>query len=359
MRRGCGAPLRFQIVAGVCAALLSFSVAVSAQDNQPTPTDIKAAARAFDNAREAYGSEDYETAADQFEEADGHAPSAVALQWAIESHHQAGHAARAATLAALARQRHPDVAELVEIADKVIEESESKLLEVQVVCEEPCELLVDNKIVHGRPAATRTLYLAPGGYSVRASFSEKRMSDPAEVSGEAGEARSVIFAPPALAVPNSTETASLEGMDDPFAEGSSVEPILDEPPRKKSGWSPTVFWVGASLTAVSGVVTLWSGLDTQNNPGPDVVRDKCRGQDTSCREYQDGLSRQRRTNILLGVTGGLAAFTIVSAIVTDWSGSKPARKEAVRRAAARETAWTIEPWFSVGRGASLGATGRF
>src|SRR5690606_17544587 len=134
MRRGCHSRFRWLVAAAALAATVSFSLAGSAQDSEPTPTDIKQAARAFDVAKEAYGSEDYKTAADQFEKADGHAPSPVALQWAIESHHQAGHAARAATLAALARQRHPDVPELTELAGRVIQETETELLEVQIVC---------------------------------------------------------------------------------------------------------------------------------------------------------------------------------------------------------------------------------
>src|SRR5688500_5060887 len=120
--------LRFEFVAAVSAVLLCGAIA-TAQDAEPSPTDIKQAARAFDNARNAFGAEDYATAAEEFETADGYAPSPVALQWAIDAHHRAANAARAATLAALAKQRHPDVAELVELAERVISETEGTLLE--------------------------------------------------------------------------------------------------------------------------------------------------------------------------------------------------------------------------------------
>src|SRR6187549_1874275 len=151
--------LRFEFIAAAIAAQLLCSALVhaqeagagdaGAQDDEPSPSDIKQAARAFDNARNAFGAEDYATAAQEFETADGYAPSPVALQWAIDAHHRAGNAARAATLAALAKQRHPEVAELVELSERVISETEGTLLEVQVVCEDPCELFVDNKIIHG------------------------------------------------------------------------------------------------------------------------------------------------------------------------------------------------------------------
>lgn len=355
---------RFQLLASASAALVAWSVSARAQNAEPTPDDIKRAARAFDIARTAYSAEDYETAADQFETADGHAPSPVALQWAIDSHHQAGHAARAATLAALARQRHPDVTELIEVADQVIADTESELVEVQIACDQPCELFVDNKIVHGRRATARTLYLDPGEYTLKASFGPGRLSKAETVTGQADDTVSVLFSLPGLGNLDSEEE-SLEGMEDPFAdEPATDDPFADSSSRQpkvaqSGGWTPAVFWVGASLTAVGGAVTTWSGLDTQANPGRDVVRAECRGEGTDCDAYQDGLRRQKRTNILLGVTGGLAAFTVVAAILTDWSSTEPAPEEGHERRSPRRAAWSVEPWMSIGDGAQLGATGRF
>lgn len=354
--------MRFQFVTAAISTALTFGVVARAQDAEPSPTDIKHAARAFDNARNAFGAEDYATAAEEFETADGYAPSAVALQWAIDAHHRAGNAARAATLAALAKQRHPDVAELVELAASVISETEANLIEVQVVCEQPCELFVDSKIVHGQPASTRTLYLNPGSYTLTASFGAGGKGKAEQVEGEAGVARSVLFAPPALGATGSGEDAPPDGMDDPFSEDFKgiSDPAADKSPTADSGgWSPTVFWVSASLTAVSGVVTIWSGLDTQNNPGPEAVKEKCKGLGESCPEYQDGLQRQQRTNILLGVTGGLAAFTVVSAILTDWSDSPAPSTALAKDRKRRDTAWAVEPWLSVGHHNAVGAMGRF
>jgi hypothetical protein len=151
-------------------------------------------------------------------------------------------------------------------------------------------------------------------------------------------------------------------MDDPFAEGvEEDDPFVDQAPKDEpsSGWSPAVFWVGASLTAVSAAVTTWSGLDTQNNPGADVVRKECAGLGPDCKEYKDGLSRQRRTNILLGTTGGLAAFSIVAAVLTDWSDADDSRQHQGSKRAGRASAWSVTPWVSVASGAAVGATGRF
>lgn len=346
-------------------ALLTWSVVASAQDPAPTPAQIKRAARAFDKAKEAYEAEDFATAAVEFESADGYAPSAVALQWAIDSHDQAGHLARSATLAALAKQRYPDVPEINDVADTVIEKAKAQLFQLDVTCDEPCELLVDNKIVHGRAASTRTLYLDPGMYQITASFSDSRMSESQDVGADAGSQNSLNFSPPEAEPEPAKE--DLSGMDDPFAMEDSVEepPEVDKGPAKESsGWHPAVFYVGAALTVAGGAATTLSGIDTLNNPGRKAVKDACDQSKSDFDQaycdklYNDGKSKQDRTNILLGVTGGLAVFTIVAAALTDWGSDEPTEQARVRRVK-RKASFDVEPWVTVGYGAMLGARARF
>lgn len=75
------------------------------------------------------------------------------------------------------------------------------------------------------------------------------------------------------------------------------------------------------MTAVLIGVTLWSGVDAENNPGAAAVRRDCVGQGTSCPEYKEGLSAQLRTNVLIGVTAVVAAGTAATGIFfTQWSG---------------------------------------
>jgi hypothetical protein len=92
------------------------------------------------------------------------------------------------------------------------------------------------------------------------------------------------------------------------------------PPVATRPLGPVVFLIGAGLTAAGVGVTIWSGLDAQKNPGTAAVRADCVGQGTSCPEYQQGLSAQLRTNILLAATGGVAALTAVTGLFfTQWS----------------------------------------
>jgi len=87
------------------------------------------------------------------------------------------------------------------------------------------------------------------------------------------------------------------------------------------------------------------------NPGKDKVRTDCAGKDSSCPTYQDALSSQRRTNALIGVTGGLAVCTaVVGLFFTKWGGSQEEKTGAAR---------TLVPVVAVGQGLQLGASGRF
>ncbi|HLV21797.1 MAG TPA: hypothetical protein VKZ49_12970 [Polyangiaceae bacterium] len=349
--------MRAWLGAAVLAATMVMSGASWAQESAPTPEQIKAAAGQFDLGREAFKSSNYAEAAEYFEAADRHAPSAAAIELAIRSRDRAGQLDRAATLAALATRRHPDKSDLAELAEGIFARAGEELHRLRVTCEEPCELLINNKLVHGRPATERIIYLNPGNFVIRAGFGDDRLASE-KVDAAAASQSDLDFQVPD---PDQTEvitdpTSDLDLNDSVFGESDTGGRDEGAAPKSGGGLPPTVFWVGLGLTAVGGVATVWSGLDTVNNPGADAVRDQCRGQGTSCPLYQDGLERQQRTNTLLAVTGGLGLATgIIALFLTDWSGGAPPKQEA----AARSKRIAVNPWIDLGRGATIGATGRF
>ena len=101
-----------------------------------------------------------------------------------------------------------------------------------------------------------------------------------------------------------------------------------------------------AITAGLGATSIWSGIDTINNPGADAVRKACQSASPDCQTLNEqGVAKQRRTNILIGSTAGAAAVTVVFAIFTRWrSPNKPAAQPVA---------------LIVDRGAVIGAAGSF
>ena len=74
-----------------------------------------------------------------------------------------------------------------------------------------------------------------------------------------------------------------------------------------------MFYTSLGLTVALGALTTWSGVDTLS--GVDAY------EDNPTREaFEDGQDKERRTNILLGVTLSMAAVSIISLILTDFGG---------------------------------------
>lgn len=344
-------------VAALAVVLQSASLACAAEEAvEPTPAQVRTAAEAFDRGREAYKAEEYVEAAEQFESADANAPSAAALELAIRARDKANQLDRAATLAALALARHPDDPSIQKIAPPIVQRAKAELFQLDIKCDDPCDVTVAGKIAPGRRATDRTVYVGPGKYAVRAGWSGDR-SESKSFEAAKGAATALSFHVPA-------ESTAAPALPAGAAASTSGEATVDAGPRKSGGLPPVVFIVGAGLTAVAGGITIWSGLDTQNNPGADKVRSTCQAGNTEeCQSlYQKGVDSQHRTNILLGVTAGVGVATaVIGAFFTDWSGGSKAAPEAeqARALKTKKPSFSIQPWVSVGAGASVGALGRF
>jgi len=333
---------------GLLAVLLLGGIArpAAAQDNAsaPSPAQVRVAAEAFDLGRQSYKDGRYTEAAEQFERADSNAPSSTALELAIRARDKAGDLDRAGTLASLALLLYPDDENIGKIAPDVISRAGASSFELTVTCTEPCEIADGQQTVHGNAARRRTLFLSAGQHSLRAGYAGGK-TESKSVEAAAGGSGTLEFSGPAAEdVP--VPVAPPEPKEEPA-------PPPEEAP-KSSGLPPTVVWVGAGATAVAGGVTIWSGLDTVNNPGADKVKAECAKGDTNCALYKEGRSKQARTNILLGVTGGLALATgLIAALAVDWG---PASLPGVDSAKKKTF---VRPYFSWQNGPSLGARGNF
>ena len=314
-----------------------------AQESRSQVERIKAAAEEFDAGRHAFTAGDFDVAAEHFENADREAPAPEALRMAIRARISAKHYARAATLADAALTRYPDDAASVAFAKSTLAKVASKLHRVRVRCEPACTVLIDQKLAPGNEAEESLLYVEPGTHEIVAGWSEGRTKTET-VEGEAKGQSELSFTAPPLPEPETpVEPPPLE--DEPEADKPA-------PQSDKKPLPPLVFYGGLGLTTLLGGVTVWSTLDMRANPGKDKVREDCAGASESCPTYQDALSAQRRTNVLLISTGVVAVGTaVVGAVFTDWTDEAPPSREASKG--------VVVPSLAVGDGVMLGASGRF
>lgn len=365
LRRSVGCFVAAIAILGVVSPVWALGSPTDLRAVEPTPDDIAQAAKYFDDGRAAFRKENYVEAAEAFEKADALAPNPKVLLLAIQSRELGGHMARAATLAALAEQRHPKDPLFADLGD-LLKTARDGLHLLTVTCESPCQITVGNRLVHGAAATRRYLFLEEGKYRIRATWGEnqalskyyeatngtrgKLRFDAASGSAASGEdANESDVAPYEKSddwddqTPGKSAKAEGEGASTPSSseddwgdeEGwgdGSEEPApakaaaIESEPEQKSepqdGVSPTIFWSGVAATGILVGVSTWSGIDTLKHPGTEAVVAKCVGLGESCPEYQEGLQNQLRTNILWGVTGGVGVITaLIGAFWTDWDGS--------------------------------------
>jgi hypothetical protein len=303
----------------------------------PDAERLKTAADEFDAGRRAYRLRDFENAAIHFENADRDVPSPEALESAIRARKEAGQEAKAATLSAWGLARYPGDKELADYAPKIIAEGEKALYKLTISCSPECALIVDEKVAPFGETVSATLYLDPGAHTLVAGWPNDRRTN-SSVEATAGGAGTVSFSAPA-APSTSTTSAPIEA-----APGNSNPPESDR--GRGSGLPPAVFFVGAGATVILTGITVWSGIDTLNSPGKEAIA-RCLPRDTTCADYQLGVSHQNRTNLLIGATSVVAAGTAVLGLFfTNWSGGK-----------ANEA--SITPVLTAEHGIRVGAVGRF
>ncbi len=335
------------LLAGGLALGPMLGLAPDAHAAAPDAAKVRTAASEFDLGVKALDAKDFAVAAAHFEAADAAVPSDKALRRAILARADAGQGSRAATLAALALARHPDNANAVKLANDTLAKFGPALHKVQIRCAPPCILAVGTRAVHGEATTRWTVYLDPGPAQLSASFASGSSAS-AQVKARAGGETELRLEPPAGAAPPQPEPTAPRQPESPSPAGAP-EPA----PRTRSGLPVWVFPLGLVATAGAGGALVWSGLDTLENPGADAVREGCVGLGPSCPLYQQGLDAQLRTNVLIGVTGGLGAVTAVLIGFTDFGGKAPAKSASAWRAT------SFVPVALSGGGLGVAAAGQF
>jgi hypothetical protein len=296
-----------------CAALFlaAYSRPARADDTAPNAERLRSAASEYDAGRRAFGEKDYENAATHFENAFHDAANASAIRSAIRARKKAGQLARAATLANLASVRYPKDAATMTVVHEVLKDAHGKLDRITLRCTPDCGVAADGRAISNADGPETVFYLDPGDHPLVVSWSSDR-NKASTLTATAGGEDSLIFeAPPLPAAPAHLAVVT-------------PEPVAPSPATTKP-LNPAFFYSGAAATAIALGVTVWSGVDAENNPGTAAVKRDCVGLGTNCPEYKEGLSAQLRTNVLIGTTAVLGAATgVVGVFFTRWSGGKPA-----------------------------------
>ena len=328
-----------------CGIILASVTAFASLASATSASDTKQAENEFIKGRDAFMEERVIVAAEHFERADALAPNARVLLLAIQARQAAEQLDRAATLSALALQRHPGDKKLRRLARKIVKEAKKSLGRAEVKCSEPCTLLLDGRLLPGAAATMRTVYVHPGPHGMQVSWADGDSNgESSRFRARQGRRKKIRF--------DSPDAQAEQELDEPAEEetsGTESEVVLDE----SDGPSPVLFWIASGLTGVLAGVSVVSAFDTQSNPGADAVRDGCVGQGEDCQLYQDGLASQQRTNILFGVTAGAGIATaVIGLFLTDWGAEGQPESASVSR--------SVRPYVvSVGDGGQIGVVTSF
>jgi hypothetical protein len=281
------------------------------------------AADAYDQGTSAYLTERYELAAHWFERAYRLVPTSTALLQAVRAHHKAGNSIRAANLALQLLDEYPNDERSSEVAKSVIASTRSDSVLVRSKCEKKCTLELDGALIE-HP----TFFVTPDvEHSLKAAFDTGETAT--YVQGAAGDVKNV-----------------------------SIDAPAPPPPPPVPRWA---FFSSLGATVALGAATVWSGIDANNGVGAYESAARTAnspginsgGSPTPEQQAQslldEGQQKERRTNILIGFTAGMAATTVVLGVFTNWKG-KP-RESAAKR---------LEPSIGVGaKGGSIAVKGRF
>lgn len=281
----------------LCAFAVLWTSAARAQD-APEDAEVshtRAAAEAYDRGSAFYLNGDYDRAARWFETAYRLAPAAPSLVQALRAQLRAGHALRAANLALRLFGLHGDDEEARSLAQEVVASNSGAFVHLVVECAD-CELEVD-----GRAWSYREAMLVPVTEH-RVRITEGERSESHSVRGQPGQR--ITLGPPRDAI-------------DPPADDPTPPPVAGG----SRGIPPWVSAVGLGVTLVSAGVLIWSGIDTLD--GVDAFNAM-----PTIEAFEAGEAKELRTNVLVGITAGLAVVTLLLAAVADWDSDPPPTTQA-------------------------------
>ncbi|HEX4515635.1 MAG TPA: hypothetical protein VH054_18940, partial [Polyangiaceae bacterium] len=275
---------------GLMTVLAIHFFGAAAHADGESPDDLKLAAKLFAEGQKAYREGDYRHAAEAFEGAYKRAPRLPPLYNAARAWQKGGEMVRAANLYAVYLRKAPPSAPDRNNATSALRDLEGRVAKLEVHASDLTDLKVDGAAfdVGDQSNASFIVYVTPGTHVIEGKHGDKTAEE--RPVATAGSSMSVVLVPAKDAAP--------------------VTVVVEDKPR--SGWSPIVVAVGGGVTAVAAGFLVWSGVDTLSQRSTFDAAPTQANLDT-------GKSDQLRTNVLLGVTLGLAVVTgVVAIFLVDW-----------------------------------------
>ncbi len=307
--------VRRPVVLFVLLAAAACSVGADAWGDTATE-----AHEAYDRGTRAYRRGDYATAAREYAAADALSANPVALQAALDSAVLADDPVLGVELIDRAKgaPRTNALALTILTAQRKFARRTGR---IHVACggASTCIASVDGAAVDpARPIVVRvgahTVIVDSGGMATTRDVTVGP-DETIEVAPAAATAPAAASAPataPAAAPATATAPASVTTAPPP----TSVE--------SGRGISPVWFYLGLGATGIAGVATIVSGVDTANQHSAFTSKCGSANPPVACPVglASSGQSAQTRTNVLLGVTAGLAAVTVVTVFFVRWHDTR-------------------------------------
>jgi hypothetical protein len=306
------------------ALAVSAALAVLTATETSFGQDLAAAANAFSRAQKAELAGDHDSAAELYELADSLAPTPEALRSALRARKAAGQLGTAALDAEKLLQRYADDRRSKELAESTLDEAKRKLMRLEVHCRpRACGVMLDSAAASADTSEQHVIYVEPGDHRVVATFGTDR-TDPQALQGKPGDRPTLTFnAPPERKSIGGALGAGGQARGN--ASGSADRGVI----AGGSGLPIWVFAVGAVVTAGLGAATIWSAVDVlqanstyeHNN----TLMPPPAGYDAQ-HAYNDGRSRETRTNFLVGATIVAGVSTTIVAVFTRWGGPREGQR---------------------------------
>jgi hypothetical protein len=277
----------------VSSAVLLMSAWSFAQTSTPVT-----AQQVFDRANKAYGQKDFRVAASGFEDAYRLAPNYKVLLAAGMAWHYANQPVRAANLLEKFLNDAPAGADNRKQAVNTLGELDATLGRIEVHGVDLATVGVDDE----PKLSLNVVRVTPGEHLVHGACGTRSVSRSVRVV--AGASESVLFDCGTAPTPSGTVPRVLSAPADTTA-------------SDKTKLSPVFFFAAAGGSLALGGLTVWSGVDTL------ALEDRFHQDRSNTALYDDGVSAQLRTNLLLGSAIVLAGVALYLGFRTDWGKSTP------------------------------------